>query len=206
MLIRPICGCLVLCCVVSLGCGNSGRVESYEVPKTALVPGKAVAPETVAPPPGVGATVAGDYRIMGAMFPNKEPKWFFKTSGKSDQLGAEEASLMALFKTIRFPEGIDGKPTWQLPASMKLGGPRSIFYETIRYGPNGSMELTITQASGPLYDNVKRWADQLGMPAGGEGDLLKNTKPIEGGPIPGVWVDLKGPNSPTGGPMMGGRK
>ncbi len=172
------------------GCGPKDEVRTYTVPKSA---------EAAKPEPA-----AGEYRILGAMFPADSPAWFFKLSGKADALAVHQAEFDKFLASVRFPEGPDKPPAYDLPAGWKSAGPRSIHTDTIRLGPADSpLELTVTPAMGGVKQNVQRWAGQLGTSETGE--ATKEITTTAG--AKGVRVDLTGPKNPagSGGPFMGGR-
>lgn len=173
------------------GCGPGEEVRSYTVPK----PTDQAGPEAG----------KGDYRILGAMFPADKPAWFFKLTGKADALAAHEAAFEKFLASVKFPNGPDKPPAYDLPDGWKSDGPRGMRADTIRFGSADSpLELTVIGAMGGPKENVDRWAGQLGAKA----DFAKATKEIttpDG--VKGLRVDVTGPKNPTGsgGPFMGGR-
>jgi hypothetical protein len=175
-----------------VGCGSGEGIRSYTVPTT----GERAGPVAAGP---------GDFRILGAMFPADRPAWFFKLTGKADSLAAHEAAFEKFLASVKFPDGPDKPPAYDLPDGWKSVGPRAMRADTIRLGPaNSPLEMTVIGAMGGPKQNVDRWAEQLGTKA----DFAKATKEITtAGGVKGLRVDLTGPKNPVGagGPFMGGR-
>lgn len=177
--------------VTLMGCGPSEEVRSYTVPR----PNEPAGPEAG----------KGDYRILGAMFPADDPVWFFKITVKADALAPHEAAFDKFLASVKFPNGPDKPPTYDLPDGWKSEGPRMMRADTIRFGPaDRSLEMSVSSARGGAKENVKRWADQVGSDA----DFAKATKEITtAGGVKGLRVDVTGSKNPAGagGPFMGGR-
>ena len=170
-----------------IGCGDSDKTKTYTVPK---------ADEAKPAVPGVATT--GDFRIVGAIFPNDEPQWFFKLIGKSDALAPYTADLEKLFKTVRFPKGFKELPEWDLPAGWKNGGAVSISAETIQFGPAESpFTMTVTSATGGMTANVGRWAGQVGVKNFTPEKMAQYTKEIAAKNVKGLMVDMSGPTNPV---------
>jgi hypothetical protein len=172
--------------LAQFGCGPGEGVRSYTVPK----PNEKAEPEAG----------KGDYRILGAMFPADKPAWFFKLIGKADELAAQEAAFDKFLASVKFPDGPDKPPAYDLPDGWKSDGPRGMRADTIRVG---SLEMSVIAAMGGPKENVDRWAGQLGTKM----DYAKATKEITAaGGVKGLRVDLTGPKNPAGagGPFMGG--
>jgi hypothetical protein len=175
-----------------VGCGSGEGIRSYTVPTTSERTGPVAADQ-------------GDYRILGAMFPADDPAWFFKLTGKADALAAHEAAFDKFLASVKFPNGPDKPPAYDLPDGWKSEGPRAMRVDTIRFGPaDRPLQLSVSSAGGGAKGNVQRWADQVGSGA----DFARATKEITtAGGVKGLRVDLTGPKNPAGagGPFMGGR-
>ncbi|MBX9582802.1 MAG: hypothetical protein K2X87_21050 [Gemmataceae bacterium] len=170
------------------GCGTDPAISSYRVPRS-----------TEAGQPAPPDAPAGDYRILGAMYPADDPQWFLKLTGPADAVAKNEAAFDKLAATLALPAGGAKAPTFTLPEGWKLAGPRSIHAETVRT-PDG-LEMTVTASVGGVAANVDRWAGQVGAanPAGA-------TRPLDAAGVKGLRVDLRGPKNPSAGgmgPMMG---
>jgi hypothetical protein len=177
------------------GCGESDEIKTTKVPKAAAE---------------AKTESAGEYRIIGAMFPADEPQWFFKLAGPADKLEPIAPEFEKMLKTVRFPNGLKNAPVWDMPAGWQSGGPNpgKMAVDTIRLGPPESpLEATLTQVGGEPVANVGRWAGQVGVTGFTAADLPKYTKPLEAQNIKGLWADVRGPKNPAAarGPFMGGR-
>ena len=188
--------CLPSLCLLAAGCQDRDGVRSYTVPRT-----------SAADKP---AAEAGEYRILGALFPADQPAWFFKLAGPADQLDKAEAAFDKIVGSVRFPNGLRNAPSFDVPDGCTLGGPREgvvRIHETVRFG-NGGPEMTVTASGGGPFANLKRRADQLGVPLT-EADLPRHTRPFSAEKIEGLRVDFRGSKNPAargmGGPMMKGR-
>ena len=180
----------------AIGCGGGDGVNNYTVPKT-----------TDASKPVGGDAAAGEYRILGGMFPADDPQWFFKLTGPAEAPPAHEAGFDKLLESVSLPPG-GGPPEFTPPEGWQRGpGRAGIVVATIRT-PDGKHEVTVTSSSGGVQENLRRWAvQQLGAKGFDPTDIGKVTKTVEARGVKGLRTDLRGPNNPLGkGPMMGGGK
>ncbi len=182
------------------GCGGDG-VQVSTVPKADVGKG--------APNAGVGA---GEYRILGALFPADAPEWYFKFTGSTAQITTYEAEFDKLTKTVKLQADPTAVPAFDVPAGWNRTGVRVVDRggiqiktdETLRFGsPAAPQEITITYIpGGGLGQNLERWAKQVGAT-----DLApdKVTQKFDANGVKGLRVDLRGPKNPTGGggPFMG---
>ncbi|MBX9622269.1 MAG: hypothetical protein K2X82_00490 [Gemmataceae bacterium] len=197
---------LALAALAAAGCSDAPGVHSYRTPKST---------EPRGPGPAAPGPTAGDYRILGAVYPADQPVWFFKLTGPADQLARHEADFDKLAASVRL-QG-DAVPAFDLPPGWMLTGPRSVsrggvtvtFDQTVKLGPpDAPLELTISKSGGGIAQNVSRWAGQVGQQVG-PADLDKVTRPFDAAGVKGVRVDVRGPQNPSGGmggPMMGGKR
>ncbi len=172
-----------------IGCGDSDKTKTYTVPKA-----------DEAKPADTAVAAAGDFRIVGAIFPSDEPQWFFKLGGKSDALAPYAADLEKMFKTVRFPKGLKELPEWDLPAGWKNAGENraKMAAETIQFGPADSPFLmTVTPAMGGMAANIARWAGQVGVKNFTPEKIGQYTKEIEAKNVKGLMVDMSGPTNPV---------
>jgi hypothetical protein len=172
--------------LLASGCGSDDAIRSYNVPRASE---REARPES------------GDYRLLGAMFPAESPMWFFKVSGRAEELAKYEVEFDKLIASVKLPPG--GKPQFSLPDGWKRGGPRGdIVAETIKL-PDPSVEITITQSQGGVPGNLNRWVGQIGLKPG-PNDREKYTRTFDAADGKGLRVDLKGPKDPATmrGPMM----
>lgn len=185
----------LLLVVAATGCQGREEVKSYTVPK-----------EPAGPGPGAAA---GEYRILGAIFPADAPAWFFKLQGTAAQVAAAEPLFEQVVKSVRFPMGLDQPPEFDVPEGARRGGGRMVagirIHDTIQFGPDGP-EATVTASGGDLLMNVNRWAGQVGHPTLTPASLSANTTLFPANNVEGRRVDLRGPRNPAtrgmGGPFM----
>lgn len=176
------------------GCGGNEGVTKYDVPKDPNA-GKKGEPEA-----------AGDYRMLGAMFPADDPQWFFKYSDTAAEVAKNEAGFDEMLKSVKLngdnPPEFTAPKGWQKDTKGREG---FVKVHAIVRPPEGRGEVTLTQSRGGVAANLSRWVGQVGLKPGAD-DVAKYTKTIttEKGDK-GLRVDLKGPNNPEtkrGGPMM----
>jgi hypothetical protein len=173
---------LALAFVALFGCSREEPIRVYTVPKTQ---------ETT-------------YTILGGIFPAEEPNWFFKLTGPTDELAPHAAELDKFLASVRFPNGPDKMPAWELPAGWKTGGanPAKMAEETILFGPDDRFVITLSNAKGGLEANLARWVGQVGLTMQ-PGETGKYAKPL-GSPKPVGWrVEIVGPNNPAKRKMPG---
>ncbi len=179
-----------------IGCGGDG-IQISTAPKADI--GK--------PDIGKGGPepAAGEYRILGAMFPADAPEWFFKMPGTSEDLAKYDADFDKLLASVSLaPNG----PKYDAPAGWKEGPgrPGGIVIATIKT-PDGKYEVSVSSAQGDVFGNVRRWSvEQLGNTVFGREEMAKATRTVEAKGVKGLRVDVRGPKKPPmggGGPMMG---
>ncbi len=185
--------------IALIGCAPEETIQTYDVPQAAEYGGR--------------RPLAGDYRILGAMFPAEEPIWFLKFAGRADQVAQFQPEFDNLLKTIRLTPEKEGAqtiepPTFVAPANWTRTGPRLVardgitlrIFETLRFGPPETpMEITLTRSGGSTLDNIGRWATQVGLPQPTIEDLSKYTRVVSGDGLAVLRVDLAGPTNPSGG-------
>lgn len=189
---------LIVCfALVPAGCGGGDGVEKYNVPKTS----EPSRPALVAD--------AGEYRILGAMYPAGQPEWYwyFKFAGPADEIAAQEANFTALAKSVKFAAGPSALPSFDLPEGWTRTGPRVDsrggvqvkFDEVLKVG---SVECTVSNVGGGKDFNLNRWAGQVGASPVA---ATKATTEFTANGVTALRVDLRGPKNPVsgkGGPMM----
>lgn len=178
------------------GCGTEEGVNKVQVPKST----DASRPKVEEPAPG------GDYRLLGLMVPADKPVWFFKYNGPADEITRHEAGFDKLAASVALGAG---PVEFTAPDGWTRGPGRDGFvkvFATVK--PNdGKQEVTVTQSSGGVDQNLERWVGMIGLNPGDD-DQAKYTKVIDGKGVKVRRVDLRGPKDPTTsrGPMMGGGK
>ncbi len=177
------------------GTGGGGRPE---MPKDDIHGGAGGAPKGG----GTNALTTGEGRILGALFPADEPRWFVKLPGSAAGLEPHVAGFDQLIASFAFPPG--GDPTFEVPPGWTRGpGRESPFVKvlaTVRT-PDGKFEVSITPSGGGKFFNLQRWAtgkDQLGNANFSQDDIPKVTKTFDAKGVQGLRVDMRGPNNMTG--------
>jgi hypothetical protein len=155
-----------------LGCAKEEPIRVYTAPK----------PVTV------------EYAILGAMFPADAPAWFFKLTGKREAVEAAAPAFDSFVKSVRFPNGLQNAPVWDLPKDWTEGPAREMRFATLVM-PDG-LSISVSQAAGGLKGNIDRWAGQVG------GDATPTTPITTTSAIAGQRVLLTGPKNPDAA-MMG---
>ena len=180
-----------------VGCGSNDRIDSYSVPTPAKI--DAPLPER-----------AGDFRILGAVFPiDDERAWYFKFGGPAAELAKHEAAFDALLASVRFPNGVGEAPTftappgWTQEGRQELGG--IVIDATLRPNPaDPTLRVTLSSSGGGLERNLDRWAVmQLGGSPVRRAEFPRITRDLAAGDVKGHRVDLRGPNDPNARKMPG---
>ena len=175
------------------GCKPTEGVTKYTAPH------EQSAGEDIEPDPP--EAVADGVRILGligeAAPENGNPQWwFFKLRGSPKAVGKRVAAFEKFAATIRFPEGNEKIPTFQLPDGWQLG-PRSNQFAlfSIRTGSVYTpFNIDVSVTGGNFADNLNRWHDQVGIPQVAEADAktrLREVKTADGKKL--YWVDIAGP-------------
>jgi hypothetical protein len=187
---------------LAAGCAEPDTIATYKVPKTAPVP------ESV-------KRAVTEYRVLGAIIPagkdpatGKDQFWFFLVQGKSADLAPYAEAFVALMKSLKFPDGVEKRPTWSLPRGWeefvaKDGNAvrKATFWPN---GPDHGLEISMTQFGGDLLGNVNRWRGKVGLPEVDPDDLPSAAPAfkVETGQT-GYLVDASGKKDPTKGGMPG---
>jgi hypothetical protein len=191
----------VVFCLLAAGCGEPNQeIKTYRVAK----PNDVKAPDGKS---GPAVDTGGPYRILGAMFPADDPQWFFKVTGKADELAAVEKEFDTFLATVRFPNGPKNPPLYDLPAGWTSAGKSGMRADTLKFGPGGKFEMSVIASVGGVDGNLARWAEQqLGTTV----DKAKQTREVTtASGAKGLRVDMTGPKNPAGamgGPFSGGQK
>jgi hypothetical protein len=165
-------------------------VNSYTVPRTTAT--------------GRAPVAAGDYRLLGAMFPANNPEWYFKYNGPADEVAKYEIDFDKLIKSARL--GDNGLLEFAPPEGWQKGPERGGVVVATAKTTDGKQEVTLTRLP-PAPDgaeaNLTRWVKMIGLSP--SADDMKKYTTVEAGNVKGLRVDLRGPKDPTtskGGPMV----
>jgi hypothetical protein len=206
---------VMLAVVFCVGCPQPAEIKTETRPKASDSPNvnapsapsleqpKATTTSTTS----TTSTTAGpsEYQIIGAMFPAEKPEWFFKFAGKTEALAPHTAAIETLFKSVRFPNGLSKEPLWDTPKDWKVETQNSITRAIIRIA-SPDLQGSLTSAMGGTFQNVERWAGQLGVRGFSEANMTTATRVIEAQGVKGLLVDVKGSQKPptpgAGGGMM----
>lgn len=107
--------------------------------------------------------------ILVAIVPQEEKVWFFKLTGKAEQIEAQRKTFLEFVKSIKPSESADDLPTWELPEGWenKESTVRMRLATITVPDENGSLEIAVSNL--PASDNweafvdvnVNRWLGQL---------------------------------------------
>jgi hypothetical protein len=181
---------LAVAATLPAGCGGNEGVTKYDVPKEEVK---------------TGEPAAGEYRMLGAMFPADDPQWFFKYSDTAAEVAKNEAGFDEMLKSVKLNGA--SAPDFTAPKGWAREKGREGFVKVhaVVKPPEGKGEVTLTESRGGVEANLSRWVGQVGLKPGAQ-DVAKYTKAITtASGAKGLRVDLKGPNNPAtkrGGPMM----
>ena len=170
---------LVTCVALGpVGCGGGDDVNSYKVPKTTEKEKKDLGAE------------AGEYRMLGAMYPADNPVWFFKFGGPVDVVAKSEVDFDKLLASVKFT---DGKLDFTPPEGWQRGPGRSGGVVATVKSADGKQEVSLTHLPGMaagVEGNLTRWLGQIGLKPGPD-DVKTYTKAVESNGVKGVRVDLE---------------
>lgn len=196
---------LAMLAIVIAGCSDPLDVSRHMVPKVKT------------PPPGD--------RLLAAMVPIRGQAWFFKMSGRKDQVEAQTGAFHKLLKSLKLK---DGEPEWsevpegwtEEPASGMRKATFVIdkgdeFKVVDKYSANSAaprLECTvIALPSTNVLANINRWRKQVGLASllpdelnpetGGTGEL-NQFELSDGTQV--TWVNLEGNMIGGSGPPFAG--
>jgi hypothetical protein len=179
-----------------VGCEKPEEIEHYRV--TRPEPAKA----------GPDESGPDKERILGAIIQEGDQSWFLKFMGPAEVLAKYEAAFDQLLKSVRLTKDAEQPLTWTLPEGWqekKAGGFR---YATLLPDPsNPKLEVSVSRAGGSLYDNVKRWSEQVRPKAISPDEMSKVTREVKGENVTITRVDVAGPGgkAPKMPPFAGTR-
>ena len=173
-----------------LGCGDQrSMIRRYQVPH-----------EAQAPAVGTPMATATNQRTLAAIIPAADVAWFFKLTGKSDQIQAVADEFNQLVSSLSFEEE---RPQWRLPAGWTEEPGEQLRFATLR---KGSMEISVSKLplrtddmDSYLLANINRWQGQISLPPVTLADFPKITRQIDLADRSATIYD----SSPTGGSPEG---
>jgi hypothetical protein len=166
-----VCLCLLL---VLGGCGQREEIRRYRVPRAA---------ESPRPQPKSSAPT----RMLAAIVPHKDQAWFFKLTGAPDAAAAKAEEFETFLKTVKFSDGDNAKPTWQLPDGWRQERASGMRFATIRIdSADDELEMSVSalpRGSDDLekhyLDNINRWRGQIQLPPISREQLDDETTKLE---------------------------
>lgn len=97
----------------------------------------------------------------------------------------------------------DGKPAWQVPSEWKETAGGDFLVAKFLIGDDGKTAVNVSASAGNgggLVGNINRWRQQLGLGAQSEGDIAKESAPVETAGGKATMVEIAGSDSRTGEP------
>jgi hypothetical protein len=176
------------------GC-HDDEIRTYQVPRA----------ESAAPSPASAET--GKYRMIAAIFPRSDRTWFFKLTGPTPVVTANEAAVQQFLHSIRFIGRDDPPITWTLPEGWTRLPGGELRYATLRLGPaDAPLELTVHTfegRAGSVPDNINRWRRrELSLPEASRLELARATRRETINGAAATLVDMTGPGpAPNSGAM-----
>jgi hypothetical protein len=146
-------------------------------------------------------------RLLGAMIPHDKDIWFFKVTGKLDDVEPLKTPFEDFIHSVRFNDAAE-PITWVLPKGWERRGENGEQrYATLRLGPtDDAPELTVHRypaegQMGDLAENVIRWGRMYAgvkVPSDEWRQYTKEDKTAVGD-VAITFVDMKGPGGKGGG-------
>ena len=183
--------------LLAVGCKPREEIRCYQVPKPNTTAALRAGHSSVSPQETETDAKSDSDRLLAAVVPQGNKVWCFRLAGPRDSIAPQAEAFRALLRSLQFT---DGKPQWKLPEGWRAGPGSIIRFATLEIDSAGQkLELTVIpednltdSETASLLSNVNRWRDQMGLPKIVEGQLTKETEPLqtEGG-VASV-VDLTG--------------
>lgn len=161
-------------------------------------------------------------RTLGVVALRDGTPWFFKLSGESGLVKANEAKFLEFLKKVEFHSGSHGAPgaAASRPPAASAGGPPSVWVVPDGWkattpgrmvlasfqsaGADGAaVETTVSMLSGDgggVLANVNRWRGQLQLPPAQPGELESMLRRVDIHGHTAVFADMEGVNPKTGKP------
>jgi len=164
-------------------------------------------------------------RILAAVVPIGRNGWFFKISGHSQAVAAQESSFQNLLNSLEID---GGKPAWKTPDGWVEEPGSGMRKATFKIqGDDRTLECSVIQLPDPngnpaspdyVLANVNRWRGQLGREPLSAADLQReleedqeiHTLNIAGDQVRVTWVNIEGHKGSgqqtpmSGAPFAGG--
>jgi hypothetical protein len=135
-------------------------------------------------------------RLLGAIIPQQDgSNWFFKFVAPVSISAEYQQGFNDLVRSLRPGEKRDDPLTWKLPEGWVQTPGNENRFATLRFGPEQSLELSISRFGGSLLANANRWLGEMGQPDAPTERELREQKVIEDLQVHGlrvVLVDITG--------------
>jgi hypothetical protein len=173
---------LAVSLAILAGC-QQDEIQHYQAPRLEI------------PPQQKQAGAVGPQRMITAIFPQQDRTWFFKLTGDPDEVQKHIEEFEHFLKSVRFVKG-DPPVTWTVPQGWQREAGAGLRLATFRFGAKENpLDVTVTplgREAGSLASNIKRWRDQLGLPAADEKELAKSAREMDVDGVKVTIVDLTG--------------
>jgi hypothetical protein len=145
-------------------------------------------------------------RLLAAIIPHGDSKWFFKLLGPEAAVGEHKEAFERFLQSVHFTDGADKPVKWTLPEGWEETAGPKVRYATLRLGAKDQpLEVWVTTFPGKVGSvlmNVNRWRKQdLGLEETTENALGQDTRDLKVDGAAATLVDLTGP-----GPRKAGKK
>ncbi len=191
---RPIALLLGMLALGLAGC-HDDEIRTYQVPRVQ------------SPSSSPAAAEQGKYRMIAAIFPRTDRTWFFKLTGPTPAVTANESAVQQFLHSVRFTDQADPPITWTLPEGWTRLPGGELRYATLRLGPaDAPLEMTVHSfegRAGSVADNINRWRRrELSLPEASRLELARLTRRETIHGTPATLVDMTGPGPAPGSGAM----
>jgi hypothetical protein len=164
--------------LASAGCGKPEEIKAYTVPKPAVVYEKNHVGSRGADE-GLPSAEMVPTRLLGAIVPDGEGLWFFKSTGSPKVVAKALGPFTKLVNSLRFEKG---ELVWTLPEGWTRQPGNSVRYATLHYEIDGTpLEMSVIPLGQPegdfdnaVFINVNRWRGQVSLPRISQEELYKD--------------------------------
>lgn len=202
---RTPCWLLIGLLLFSTGCADE-PISSYTAPRPDGQKQEAFVPPKLDLPPMAkndSGGASGSPRILGAVITDKGTNFYVKLTGPSETLDKFAAQFDQFVASLKFTGKNESPFSWTLPEGWKPGKGNQFSLAAFALPVEGRpIEVTISQAGGPLLDNINRWLGQVGRSPVSDAGFVEVAKATEIDGRKAYRVDLKGEAKPPIQPPM----
>src|SRR5262249_3324266 len=137
-------------------------------------------------------------RLLGAIFTKKDgDAWVLKLSGPESVIQKRAGDFERLVRTVQITDSAETPITWTLPDGWKREPGRNLVHAVVKMGPSpNDPAITVSHLTGAkaasVEENVKRWADQLGMGGMSSEELAKHWQKVQINGVDVALVNIRG--------------